>query len=253
MVGRVGPCGFYRRRQRPSVGIRRPTRSLQAASPHSGPALSPTPDLSSAMHDPRIDQLADLLLDHSCRIEKGEKVLIEAFDLPDADARVPAGRGGSRARGRAARVVEVERRAAVALPNGDRRKHEAGRRARKCPHGEGAGVHRRSRRGQQQPVCRRAAREDGPLPGALVEDGAHRRADRQDEVGRAPLSDRFVRPGGQHEHAGVRGFLFRRLHGRLRRDAEGPGAAGRADASRPTACGSSLPAPSWSSRSRASR
>ena len=35
------------------------------------------------MHDPRIDQLADLLLDHSCRIEKGEKILIEAFDLPD--------------------------------------------------------------------------------------------------------------------------------------------------------------------------
>jgi aminopeptidase len=36
------------------------------------------------MHDPRIDQLADILLDHSCTIEKGEKVLIEAFDLPDA-------------------------------------------------------------------------------------------------------------------------------------------------------------------------
>ncbi len=36
------------------------------------------------MRDPRIDRLADLLLDHSCRIERGEKVLIEAFDLPDA-------------------------------------------------------------------------------------------------------------------------------------------------------------------------
>ncbi|MEX0612999.1 MAG: hypothetical protein WD229_12840, partial [Pirellulales bacterium] len=35
------------------------------------------------MHEPRIDQLADLLLDHSCRIERGEKVLIEAFDLPE--------------------------------------------------------------------------------------------------------------------------------------------------------------------------
>jgi aminopeptidase len=35
------------------------------------------------MHDPRIDQLADLLLDHSCRIERGERVLIEAFDLPE--------------------------------------------------------------------------------------------------------------------------------------------------------------------------
>jgi aminopeptidase len=36
------------------------------------------------MHDPRIDQLADLLLDHSCRVERGERVLIEAFDLPEA-------------------------------------------------------------------------------------------------------------------------------------------------------------------------
>ena len=36
------------------------------------------------MHDPRIDQLADILLDHSCRIQRGEKVLIEAFDLPEA-------------------------------------------------------------------------------------------------------------------------------------------------------------------------
>lgn len=35
------------------------------------------------MNDPRINQLADLLLDHSCRIEKGERVLIEAFDLPE--------------------------------------------------------------------------------------------------------------------------------------------------------------------------
>ncbi len=34
------------------------------------------------MHDPRLDKLADLLLDHSCRLEAGEKVLIEAFDLP---------------------------------------------------------------------------------------------------------------------------------------------------------------------------
>jgi aminopeptidase len=35
------------------------------------------------MHDPRIDRLADILLDHSCTIKAGEKVLIEAFDLPE--------------------------------------------------------------------------------------------------------------------------------------------------------------------------
>jgi aminopeptidase len=37
------------------------------------------------MHDPRIDKLANLLLDHSCRVKKGERVLIEAFDLPEVD------------------------------------------------------------------------------------------------------------------------------------------------------------------------
>ena len=35
------------------------------------------------MNDPRITQLANLLLDHSCEIKKGEKILIEAFDLPE--------------------------------------------------------------------------------------------------------------------------------------------------------------------------
>jgi aminopeptidase len=35
------------------------------------------------MHDPRLDKLADVLLDHSCRLKEGENVLIEAFDLPE--------------------------------------------------------------------------------------------------------------------------------------------------------------------------
>jgi aminopeptidase len=35
------------------------------------------------MLDPRIEKLATLLIDHSCQLEPGEKVLIEAFDLPD--------------------------------------------------------------------------------------------------------------------------------------------------------------------------
>ena len=36
------------------------------------------------MQDPRISRLADTLIDHSCRLKSGEKVIIEAFDLPDA-------------------------------------------------------------------------------------------------------------------------------------------------------------------------
>ncbi len=35
------------------------------------------------MKDSRIDRLADLLLDHSCRLAAGERILIEAIDLPD--------------------------------------------------------------------------------------------------------------------------------------------------------------------------
>lgn len=35
------------------------------------------------MHDPRIDQLAAVLLDHSCQVKPGEAVLIEAIDLPE--------------------------------------------------------------------------------------------------------------------------------------------------------------------------
>ena len=35
------------------------------------------------MHDPRIDQLANVLLDHSCQIKSGENLLIEAIDLPE--------------------------------------------------------------------------------------------------------------------------------------------------------------------------
>ena len=37
------------------------------------------------MPDPRIHQLAEVLLDHSCKLKSGEAILIEAFDLPEPD------------------------------------------------------------------------------------------------------------------------------------------------------------------------
>jgi aminopeptidase len=37
------------------------------------------------MHDVRMDKLAAVLLDHSCKVQRGDNVLIEAFDLPEAD------------------------------------------------------------------------------------------------------------------------------------------------------------------------
>jgi aminopeptidase len=35
------------------------------------------------MYDPRIDRLAEILIDHSCQLQPGENVLIEAIDLPE--------------------------------------------------------------------------------------------------------------------------------------------------------------------------
>lgn len=35
------------------------------------------------MNDPRLSRLAEVLIDHSSRLQPGEKVMIEAFDLPD--------------------------------------------------------------------------------------------------------------------------------------------------------------------------
>ena len=37
------------------------------------------------MHDPRIDTLAEVLLDPSCSLQAGERILIEAIDLPEPD------------------------------------------------------------------------------------------------------------------------------------------------------------------------
>jgi len=36
------------------------------------------------MHDPRLNRLAEILIDHSCQLKPGDKLLVEAYDLPDA-------------------------------------------------------------------------------------------------------------------------------------------------------------------------
>lgn len=37
------------------------------------------------MSDPRIERLAEVLIDHSCQLAPGETVLVEAYDLPEPD------------------------------------------------------------------------------------------------------------------------------------------------------------------------
>ena len=38
------------------------------------------------MRDPRFDKLAELLISHSTKLQAGENVLFEVFDVPDAMA-----------------------------------------------------------------------------------------------------------------------------------------------------------------------
>ena len=35
------------------------------------------------MQDPRYQQLADVIVGHSCAVQKGEKVIVETFDIPE--------------------------------------------------------------------------------------------------------------------------------------------------------------------------
>ena len=73
------------------------------------------------MQDPRIDKLANVLIHHSCRLKSGQKVLIEAFDLPeptlicrlvDEVCRVGA-----------IPIVNIKHKS---VPRRDRRQHETG-------------------------------------------------------------------------------------------------------------------------------
>ena len=183
------------------------------------------------MHDPRIDQLADILLDHSCRTETGREGAHRGVRSARADARLPAGRRRRRAR-RPCRSCRGRSNAVLRSLY-----QTATEESMKL-----AGEFETARMEQMQAYI--GIR--GAANSSQFADVPHEQMDlyqqhwwktvhtdvrvAEDEVGRAALSDRFVRPGGQHEHAGVRGFLLRRLHGRLRRDGRGPEAAGRADA-----------------------
>ena len=35
------------------------------------------------MQDPRYKQLADVIVGHSCKVQAGEKVIVETFDIPE--------------------------------------------------------------------------------------------------------------------------------------------------------------------------
>src|ERR1700734_3473026 len=45
--------------------------------------ISPCANLTNNMHDPRFDKLAHGLVNFSTKLGKGDKVLIDTFDVPD--------------------------------------------------------------------------------------------------------------------------------------------------------------------------
>jgi aminopeptidase len=63
---------LYSAQSRPSQPCHRPSALPRAAGL----------DISGIMLDPRIDKLAKMLIDYSCALKKGEKILIEAIDVP---------------------------------------------------------------------------------------------------------------------------------------------------------------------------
>ena len=60
-----------------------PESHHRVAPPWNVTYLSPPQKANHTMHDPRYDQLADLLTGHSTHVDPGENVLIEATDIPD--------------------------------------------------------------------------------------------------------------------------------------------------------------------------
>ena len=190
------------------------------------------------MHDPRIDRLAEILLDHSCRIEPGEKLLIEAIDLPEPTlvcrlVEMAAQRGAH-----PVRYLEEQRRAAVALRSAE---------AEAMPL---AGEFRTGRMEEMDAyIGIRGAANSSQFADVPLEKmdlyqqhwwhpvHTEVRVPRTKWVVLRYPTDSMAQAADMSSEA-FRGFLFRRLHGRLRADGPRPGAAGAAHAGgRPRAAG----------------
>jgi aminopeptidase len=99
------------------------------------------------MHDPRLDKLASTLINHSTKLQAGEHVLIEAFDIPSSMT-VALLRAVEKAGGVPMVNVREKRRGARAAAIGNGRKHEAERRRGAAPDEAGSGLYRRARQPQ---------------------------------------------------------------------------------------------------------
>ena len=161
------------------------------------------------MTDPRYKKLAKLLVEYSTQLKKGDRVLLDMIDVPDEFS------------------IELMRaaRAAGATPIIEVRHTRINREMLRGTNDAHARLVRdlelfRMRKVQAYIAIRGSGnatenadvrqRADGALfpnhpPGAQL-------PRQQDPLVRAALADAQHGPGGRHEHRGLRGPLFRRLH-----------------------------------------
>ncbi len=159
--------------------------------------------------NPRYARLAEVLTGFSTELKKGERVLIDAFDIPDAFT--------------IALVRAVQECGAIPYVNLQRARitRELLKGATAEQYATAAEVELARMQKMQAYIAVRGSenifetsdvpagegpdRRQGPQAGA-------RPPRQQDQVGRAALAVVRHGPAGRHEHAGVRGFLLPRLH-----------------------------------------
>ncbi len=165
------------------------------------------------MSDPRITQLAELLIDHSCGLKSGQKLLIEAFDLPTPELVCRLVETASQ-RG-AIPVVSLKSNAVL------RSQYQHATEAVMTLQGE-LESHTMSQMDAYIGVRGAANSNDGCfsreyelVSEALVEAGACGNSRPANPLGRAAISNGLDGAGCQHEHLGVRKLFFRCLYRRL--------------------------------------
>ena len=166
------------------------------------------------MTDPRYTKLAQLLVEYSTALKKGDRVLLDMIDVPDEFS------------------VELMRavRAAGATPLVEVRHTRISREIQRDTDEQHAALVRdlelfRMKKVQAYIAIRGSANasENSDVPSdrmalysRIIAAGAELSRE-QDPLVRVALADAEHGAGGGHEHRGVREFLFRRLHDGLSR------------------------------------
>lgn len=165
--------------------------------------------------DSRIVKLAEIIVQHSCRLEPGERVLIEAFDLPSPDL-----------------VTELVRQAreAGAIPLVQLRNNQILKEwvqtADESTLEVAAQIDAARMREMQAYIGIRASENSADfsdvaeaalerVPADLHEAGSFRDSCSAHQMVRHAIPDAFDGPIGEYEHLGLHRLLLPRLHHRL--------------------------------------